>query len=446
MGKKKAIKTQYLVIGNSAGGIGAVEAIREVDKRNSITIVSDEPYQAYSRPLISKYLAGERKVDEMLFRPADFYSRNGVDCLLDRKVEHLSLERRIAKLASGEQIIWKKLLLATGGVPIVPKMKGGDKEGVFTFLTLKDAMAIDAFIEDGNQAVVIGGGLIGISVTEALMKRKTGVTVVEMKDRVLNTILDETASSIVEEELGQAGVRVLTNQTVAEVTGGDRVDGVVLDNGERILCDLVVIAIGVLPRTELVSGTDIKVNRGIVVDRYMSTSYTNVYACGDAAEAYDFIYGENRLTPIWPNAHIGGRVAGYNMAGVPTEYRGGTAMNSLNYFGLDIATAGIVVPPDDGHWEVVNQRNNGAYQKIVLNDDLVKGMVFVKDIEKSGMIFSLMKDRVKVTNFRQVLLADDFGLAYLPRELWQERLGEVPAGSTSAFDILAKAEESVSSE
>ena len=446
MGNKKAIRTEYLLIGNSAGGIGAAEAIREVDKKNSITIVSDEPYQAYSRPLISKYLAGERNVDEILFRPADFYSRNGIEHLLDKKVEHLSLDRKIAHLASGEQITWKKLLLATGGVPIVPKMKGGDKEGVFTFLTLKDAIAIDAFIEDGSQAVVIGGGLIGISVTEALMKRKTSVTVVEMKDRVLNTILDETASSIAEEALRQAGVRIVTNQTVAEVTGGDYVDGVVLDNGERIRCDLVVIAIGVLPRTELVFGTDIEVNRGIVVDRLMSTSYPDVYACGDAAEAYDFIYGANRLTPIWPNAYIGGRVAGFNMAGTQTEYHGGTAMNSLNYFGLDIATAGVVVPPDDRHWEVVSQRNNGAYQKIVLDDDLVMGMVFVKDIEKSGMIFSLMRDRVKVTNFRQALLADDFGLAYLPRELWQERLGAVPAGSKSAFDMLAKAEEPMASE
>ena len=446
MGNRKAIRAEYLIIGNSAGGIGAAEAIREIDKKNSITIVSDEPYQAYSRPLISKYLAGERNLDEILFRPADFYSRNGIDYLLDKKVEHLSFDRQIAQMASGEQITWRKLLLATGGVPIVPKIKGGDKEGVFTFVTLKDAMAIDAVIEDGSQAVVIGGGLIGISVTEALMKRKTGVTVVEMKDRVLNTILDETASSIAEEALRQAGVRIVTNQTVAEVIGGDYVDGVVLDNGERIRCDLVVIAIGVLPRAELVFGTNIEVNRGIVVDRLMSTSYPDVYACGDAAEAYDFIYGANRLTPIWPNAYIEGRVAGYNMAGARTEYRGGTAMNSLNYFGLDIATAGVVVPPDDRHWEVVSQRNNGAYQKIVLDDDLVMGMVFVKDIEKSGMIFSLMRDRVKVTNFRQALLADDFGLAYLPRELWQERLGAVPSGSTSAFGMLAKAEEPVSSE
>jgi len=427
MKNRKAIRTEYLIIGNSAGGIGAAENIREVDKTNSITIVSDEPYPAYSRPLISKYLAGERTVDEILFRPVDFYGRNDIGLLSGIKVQNLNLNRQIAQLDNGEQIIWGKLLLATGGIPIVPKMKGGDKNGVFTFLTIKDAMAVDEFINDGFQAVVIGGGLIGISVTEALVKRGVGVTVVEMKDRILNTILDETASSIAEETLRQAGVRIITNQTVADVVGETHTEGVILDNGEKIPCNLVVMAIGVLPRAELALGTEIKVNRGILVDRLMSTNYPNVYACGDVAEAYDFVYDTNRVTPIWPNAYIGGRVAGYNMAGVRAEYRGGTAMNSLNYFGLDITTAGVVATPPDSNWEEVGQRNDGVYKKIILSGDLVMGMVFVGDIEKSGMVFSLMKDRVNVANFKQALLADDFGLAYLPRELWQERLGNALA-------------------
>ena len=426
MGNRKAIRTEYLIIGNSAGGIGAAEAIREIDKTNSITIVTEEPYQAYSRPLISKYLAGERTIDEILFRPSDFYGRNNIEIVLGIKVQHLNLSDQTAQLESGEQIIWGKLLLATGGMPIVPKMKGGDKDGIFTFLTINDAVAVDEFIKDGFQAVVIGGGLIGISVTEALVKRGVGVTVIEMKDRILNTILDETASSIAEETLRQAGVRVVTNQTVADVIGEIQTEGVILANGENIPCNLVVMAIGVLPRTELTINTEIKVNRGILVDRLMSTNYPNVYACGDVAEAYDFVYDENRVTPIWPNAYIGGRVAGYNMTGIRTEYTGGTAMNSLNYFGLDITTAGAVIPPPDKNWEVVSQRNDGVYKKITLHDDLVKGMVFVGDIEKSGILFSLMKDRVSVANFKQALLADDFGLAYLHREVWQERLGNAP--------------------
>ena len=426
MGNRKAIRTEYLIIGNSAGGIGAAEAIREVDKTNSITIVSDEPYPAYSRPLISKYLAGECTVNEILFRPADFYSRNNIELVLDRKVRHLNLKNQTAQLENGEQIMWGKLLLATGGIPIVPEMKGGNKDGVFTFLTIKDAIAIDEFIKDGFQAVVIGGGLIGISVTEALVKRGIGVTVVEMKDRLLNTILDETASSIAEETIRHAGVRVVTNQTVAGVIGDTQIEAVILDNGEKIPCNLVIMAIGVLPRVELAIDTEIKVNRGISVDRLMSTNYPNIYACGDVAEAYDFVYDANRVIPIWPNAYIGGRVAGYNMAGVRTEYAGGTAMNSLNYFGLAIATAGAVTTSPDKSWEVISQRNDGVYKKIILSGDCVMGMVFVGDIDKSGMVFSLMKDRVNVANFKQVLLSDDFGLAYLPREMWQERLGNAP--------------------
>jgi NAD(P)H-nitrite reductase large subunit len=181
----------------------------------------------------------------------------------------------------------------------------------------------------------------------------------------------------------------------------------------------------VQPRIELVSNTEIKINRGIVVDRHMTTSNPDVYACGDVAESYDFIYGENRLIPIWPNAYIGGRVAGYNMAGVKKEYLGGTAMNSVNYFGLDITTAGIVNPLEGSNYEVITRDQDGIYQKVMVSDGLIVGMVFVKDIEKSGMIFGLMRDRVNVSDFKHALLADDFGLAYLPQELLRERLGNV---------------------
>jgi len=425
MTTKKALRTEYLIIGNSAGGIGAAEAIRETDKKNSITIVSDEPYPAYSRPLISKYMACERTIEEMLLRPADFYSQNKIDLMLGKTVKSLDLPRRLVELNSGEKITWQKLLLATGGIPIVPKMKGVDKKGVFKFLTLDDARAIDKYLKDYSRAVVIGGGLIGVSVSEALTKRGVTVTIVEMKDRVLNTILDERASAIAEEVLAESGIRVIVNNTVSEVIGETAVESVVLDSGETIPCDLVVIAIGVLPRTELVQGTEIKINRGIVVDRYMATSYPDVYSCGDVAEAYDFVIDANRLTPIWPNAYIGGRVAGSNMTGVKKEYLGGTAMNSVNYFGLDIATAGIVNPLDGSNYEVLTRDKDGIYQKVMLNNGLIAGIVFVNDIEKSGMIFGLMRDKIDVSEFKQQLLSDDFGLAYMPQELWRERLGNV---------------------
>jgi NAD(P)H-nitrite reductase large subunit len=420
------MQTKYLIIGNSAGGIGAAEAIRQVDKKGALTIVSDEPYPAYSRPLISKYLTRESTCEGILFRTLDFYDQNNIIFLPGKTVSHLGLDHQSAQLENGEQIAWDKLLLAVGGKPIFPKMTGSGKKGVFTFTNLDDAKAIDKFLDNARKAVVIGGGLIGLSVTEALIKRGVDVTVVEMKERILNTILDQQASSMAEEVLEQAGVEIIAGQTVAKVNGRGTVEEVILDNGAAITCDLVVVAIGVSPRPELALDAKLEINRGIVVDRHMATNHPGVYACGDVAEAYDFVYGENRLTPIWPNAYIGGRIAGLNMAGVTDEYPGSTAINSLNYFGIDIASAGMPAAPNDDGYETISKQEGNIYQKVILKNDLIKGMIFVGNIEKSGIIFGLMRDRVNVESFKQSLLADDFGLSFFPRSLWQERLAPSP--------------------
>jgi NAD(P)H-nitrite reductase large subunit len=421
------MQTRYLIIGNSAGGIGASEAIRQVDKKGALTIVSEEPYPAYSRPLISKYLAGERTLEGILFRPPNFYDQNDILFLLGKKVTHLELDDRTARLEDSEQIAWEKLLLAVGGKPIFPKMKGSDKRGVFTFTNLDDAKTVDRFLPNTRKAVVIGGGLIGISVTEALVKRGVDVIVVEMKERILNTILDQQASLMAEEILKQAGVKIVTGHTVVEVNGRKSVEGATLDNGDTMPCDLLLVAIGVLPRSELALDAKLEINRGMVVDHHMATNHPNVYACGDVAEAYDFVYGENRLSPIWPNAYIGGRTAGCNMAGISTKYPGGTAMNSLNYFGIDLTSAGMPTAPNDDGYEVISRQESNTYQKVILKDNLIVGMISVGNIEKSGIIFGLMRDRVNVESFKQSLLADNFGLAFLPRALWQERL-ETPPG------------------
>lgn len=443
--KRDTAKFKYLIIGNSAGGIGAAEAIREVDRRGTLAIVSDESYPAYSRPLISEYLAERCPLERMLFRPVDFYDKNNIRTFLSKKARQINTDKHTIELETGERIRWQKLLLATGGLPIIPQIEGTESKGVFTFTTFDDAKAIDQFLDKyanrEARAVVIGAGLIGISVTEALVKRGIEVTIVEMEERILSTILDEEASALVEEALRQNGVSLITGRTVAKINSAKKtVSSIILDDGGRIPGNLAILAIGVQPRTELVSNAGITVNHGIVVDRYMATSCPGVYACGDAAEAYDFVYGENQLTPIWPNAYIGGRTAGFNMAGIPTEYRGGTAMNSLKYFGLDIVAAGTVNPPDNS-CEILSRRNGHTYRKVVLKDGLVVGMVFAGNIEKSGIVFSLMKDRVNVNDFKPVLIADDFSLVSLPEEIWRPRLQ--PLGAVSPVTRPLEPEEAV---
>jgi NAD(P)H-nitrite reductase large subunit len=158
----------------------------------------------------------------------------------------------------------------------------------------------------------------------------------------------------------------------------------------------------------------------------MATNHPDIYACGDVAQAYDFAYDENRLSPIWPNAYVGGRTAGFNMAGIQTKYPGGTAMNALNYFGIDITSAGIATAPSSDGYEVISRQDRDTYQKVVLKDNIIVGMIFVGNIEKSGIIFGLMRDRVNVESFKQSLLADDFGLAFVPRSSWQSQLEAPP--------------------
>jgi NAD(P)H-nitrite reductase large subunit len=422
-------KFKYLIIGNSAGAIGAIEAIRAVDKEGTLAIVSDEPYPAYSRPLISEYLAEHYPFEKMLYRPAGFYEQSQVQTFFGKKVSKLEVKAHSIILDDGQKISFEKLLLATGGTPIVPPTKGGDKKGVFTFTTIDDAKAIDTSLTPSSRAVVIGGGLIGVSVSEALVMRGVSVTVIELKDRILNTILDAEGSAQEAAALEKAGVSIITGRTVAEinskVAGNNTVSSVTLDDGTRIPCEMVIVAIGVRPRVELAAASGLKVNRGIVVDRAMGTSSPDIYACGDAAEAFEFIYGENRLTPIWPNAYLGGRIAGLNMAGQAAEYSGGTAMNSMKYFSLDVASAGIITSAETS-LENITYKRNGIYRKIVLQDGVIIGMVLVGDIARAGIILGLMKDRVDVSKCKQVIVSDNFSLISLPEDRWRSRLAMAP--------------------
>jgi NAD(P)H-nitrite reductase large subunit len=426
--------TRYLIVGNSAGGIGAVEAIRQVDADGPITIVSDEPYPAYSRPEISEYLAGLTTVERMLFRPPDFYEKNRVDAILGVAATRLDLRKRRLEFEDGGTLAWEKLLLATGGRPTAPRIPGAAREGIFTFTTLADADRIRAalrpdFLPAGQagRAVVIGAGLIGLSLTHALVRLGVPVVMVELLDRPLASALDQQAAAVVERALRAAGVELVFGQTVAQVLGRPeddrRVGGVRLPDGRQLPCEILAIAIGVTPRAELAAEAGLRVSRGIVVDRHMATSHANVYACGDAAEAFDFVHGVERLTPIWPNAYIGGRVAGLNMAGRETTYGGGTGMNALTYFGLAIVSAGLQEPADGPGYEVLTcSDGDSTYRKVVLRDGRVAGLTFVGDIERSGIVFGLMRDGTDVSAFKEALVAPDFGLTMLPEGWRRERL------------------------
>jgi len=426
----ETMMTKYLIVGASAAGIGAVEAIREMDPVGTIVVVSEEQCAQYSRPMISEFVSGKADVQKMKCRTDSFWKENNAEARLGKKAVALNLNEKTLSLEDGETIIYEKLLLATGGKPFVPKMEGQDKDGVFTFTTIQDAQRLVAKIDDvqAKSAVVIGAGLIGISVTDALVKRGLKVTVVELQEKILSLLLDSKASDIVENVIRKAGVNFVTGQSVQKIVGKPENDaavgGVVLTKGDQIPCDLVIVAIGVIPRTELVTGTAVKTNRGIVVDDHMQTSVPDVYASGDVAETYDFILNQNRLLPLWPLAVLEGRTAGYNMTGQKNAYEGGTNMSSLKYFGIPIVSIGLANPKDDPTLEILVKQDAdcNVYKKLVLKNNVIVGMTLVNCIERAGILYSLMKNQVNVKKFKIDLLRDDFNLAVLPVGLQRKML------------------------
>ena len=409
---------EYLIIGNSAAAVGAVESIRKIDKKGRIITVSNESHPLYSRPLITYLLAGQINESKMSYGDPMFYKKNNVEEVLGREVVTIHPENKKVILSDGITLPYQKLLLATGGCPIFPQVEGKDLAGVFTFTTLDDAKKVGEFIErnSASSAVVVGGGLIGLKTAEALIARGIKVTIVEIADRVLSATFDRRASEIVEMALRERGCELMTKNTVSRIIGKERVEKVVLRDGTEVYCQLVIFAIGVTPNKELAKSAGIEVRKGIVVNDNMRTNLPDIYAAGDVVEAYDVVMSTNRQIAIWPNAYIQGNIAGFNMAGKTEKYDGSFAMNSVEICGVPTISVGLTDPQEKG-CEVLERYDEAqrTYKKIVLKDDVIVGVIFVNKIDRAGVFTGLIKNKVNVSLFKDALQRDDFGLVWLPK-------------------------------
>jgi len=399
----------YVIIGNSATGVGAAESIRAADKSATITIIGDEPHHVYSRPLISHYIAGEVAADEMRYRPADFYTRRNIETRLGTRAESLNVDAHAVTLADGKALHYDKLLIATGSIQKFPPVKGREHPGVFDFWTRAHAEAIRERIraKSARVAVVIGAGLVGIQAAYGLRGAGLNVVLVELLPAILSRILDTPAAAYAQAILEQGGVRVLTGRSVAEILGtaDEGVTGVVLDNGEKIDCGLVVKATGVAPNLALVKDTPIRVNMGIVVNEYFETNIPGVYAAGDVAETYDVTRGKLFVNANWPNAHAQGRIAGLNMAGHATAYAGSIGMTSMPLFGKAIVAQGIVEPEPGDEVRLRESRENQIYQKLVFRRDRLIGAVMVSDVSAVGLVNHLIQAQKPASAVKDALLS-----------------------------------------
>jgi len=404
---------QYVIIGNSAAGIAAVEAIRQRDKESKVIVISDEGYSAYCRCLISYYLAGEVKEEKLLYRPENFYKDNNIELHLNKKVTRVDPKKNRVICEDKSSFDFDALLIATGASPKFPEnTKGIKKTSVFGFRTIKDALAINGQLPVTKTACVLGGGLVGLKAAYALKKRGIEVKVIIKSGQVLSQMLDKEAAAIVQKVLEENGIELYFGQDVAEIIGDGELRAVKLDSGKVFGCSLVIVGKGVVPNIDLVKDTQVKFNEGIIAGAKLETNLPNIYAAGDVCESFDLTLGRHTINALWPVAVRQGKVAGANMAGESLSYEGSLGMNAIDFFGFPVVSLGVYrVKEATGALEelkMINAKEN-LYKKFLLQDNVLIGALLTGKIKNSGVFLKLIRERINISTLKDKLLSDNFG-------------------------------------
>ncbi len=407
----------YLILGAGPAGVIAAETLRRTDPEGAVTLVGDEGEPPYSRMALPYLLAGNIDEAGAHLRHGDgHYERLGIRCVDGRAVS-VDAKGRSVTLDSAERLSFDRLLIATGSRPLRPPIPGMDLAGVENCWTLADARAIAARARAGARVVLMGAGFIGCIVLEALARRNVALTVVEMADRMLPRMMDETGGAMIKRWCEGKGVRVLTATRVTAIEKKGDGLALALDSGETLEADLVVCATGVAPNVDFLDGSGIETDAGILVDHRLETSVPGVFAAGDVAQGPDFSTGERAVHAIQPTASEHGRIAALNMAGRETRYRGSLAMNVLNTLGLVSSSFGLWDGVDGGETARAVDAAGFKYLRLSFDGDVVVGALALGLTQHVGVIRGLVQTRVRLGPWKDVLLAEPQRVmdAYLER-------------------------------
>ncbi|OGW83708.1 MAG: hypothetical protein A2987_05100 [Omnitrophica bacterium RIFCSPLOWO2_01_FULL_45_10] len=401
----------YAIIGNSAAGLSAIESIRKVDKSGKIINISKEPHRPYSRCLLSYYLAGQYPKEILWIRPEDYYSKYNVEPLLGITVTDVDIKNKALSTSAKKKVTFDKLLIATGASAKSVDIPGADKKGVFVLRTIEDVDGMLKMLSRVKTACVLGGGLIGMRAAYALKKRGVKVHTIVKSAHIFSQMLDIEAADIMRQHLETNGIEIATGVEAKEIIGGDSVTSVVLDDGNRLECELIIIGKGVSANCDIIKNK-IKTSGGILVDDKLETEKKGIYAAGDVAEAYDILEEKSGMNQIWPIAIRQGKIAGLNMTGKETRYEGSYGMNSLDFFNLAVMSFGTVKPKGVKHEELIAiDTNRRLYRKIVLKGNRIVGGVLINDVARHGILLHLALQKIDVSDIKDILVDEyfDFG-------------------------------------
>ena len=394
-----------IVIGN---GMAAARFVDELAKRAlgryAVAVIGVEPRLAYNRVLLSALLAEEVGQADIELKPARWWRDRGVTVRYGVRATAIDPAARTVTLASGTQLTFSKLVLATGSLPIMLDLPGKDLPGVLTFRDINDVDTIAA--RKGARVVVIGGGLLGLEAAYGLAKAKAQVTVVHLMDRLMERQLDSQAAAMLKRAVEAKGISVLLQAETARLAGNGRLESVELKDGRSIPADAVVVAAGIRPNTELARAAGLKVNRGIVVDDHLETNASGIYAIGECAEHRGLCYG--LVEPAYEQA----RVLAQRLAGENISYPGSINATNLKVSGVHVFSAGDFLGAPGTEEIVLRDPGLGTYKKLVIADRHLIGAVLFGDTADGLWYLDLIRSGATIDSLRNDLV---FGRALAER-------------------------------
>jgi nitrite reductase (NADH) large subunit len=363
---------KYLIIGNGVAGSTAAEFIRKHDIKGKITIITDEALPFYYRIRLNEYISADISEQTLVAKKQQWFKDNDIDLKLRTRIVGAEPRQKMVVSENNQKFYYDLLLIATGSHSFVPPIKGYDLKGVFTLRTIKDAHEISDYAKNSNNVVLIGGGLLGLETGNALKKLGKKVTVVEFFPRLLPRQLDVDGAFRLQQILEEMGFSFRIGAKTLEIIGDNQIaKGVLLEGGENLAADMIIISAGVRSNLELADALELEYNKGIKVDEHMRTTRADIYSAGDVAEFKETSYG------IWPAAMEQGKIAGTNMAGGNISYNGTTMANTLKVAGIDLASAGDIDPENKFESKIV--KDEKTYKKIVINNDRIIGCIMLGD-------------------------------------------------------------------
>lgn len=393
---------RHVIVGNGVAGTTAAQSIREKDKDGKIDIFTNESALFYTRIRLPEYIAGQVEPEKLILHKPQWYQEKAIDVHLEEPVQDIDPEKKEIRTAKQITYPFDRLLLATGSHSFVPPIKGVEKPGVFTLRSMKDAQLIHDYAARAKRAGLIGGGVLGLEAGNGLRRLGMEVAVVEFFPRLLPRQMDVSGAKLLKKQMEAMGFSFYLGAKSEEVLGREKAEGLLLEGGETIPCDMVLISAGIRPNLDLPGKLGLEVDKGVLVNDRLETQRPDIYAAGDLIQHRGIFYG------IWPASEAQGKTAGINMAGGDALYEGTVMSNRLKVVGIDLVSSGDI--DVDGKLEHLVKKDEGRfiYRKLVLEDDIIVGCILLGDISGNREILHAMEEKRTVKDLKNDILAKGF--------------------------------------